>query len=80
MSFFSKLFGVFNRVEAAQDRVAIAFENLAADVEALRTAFRERVGLNDLPAMLPAPEAPALPAPATNGEESGKRTTRRKTA
>jgi hypothetical protein len=58
MNLIRKLFGTCDRVEAAQERVAVAFEGLAADVEALRTAFRDRLGVAELPAL------PALPAPA----------------
>ncbi len=44
---------MIDRETAAQDRVAVAFEGLADDVEAVRAAFPDRIGLADLPCRRP---------------------------
>lgn len=59
LSFLSRLFGGLSRVEAASDRVALAMEGIAEDLEQARAALRQRIGLDGLPApaALPEPEA-----------------------
>jgi hypothetical protein len=81
LSFIRKLFGSMDRGEAASERVAVALEGLAEDVERVRAALRERLGVAELSAASPAlPALPALPAPvveipavAVPAEEPAKR-------
>jgi hypothetical protein len=68
LKFLGRLFGAADRVESASDRLALAVEGIASDLESVRAALRERLGLDSLPAV------PALPAPEDNatGRKRGK--------
>lgn len=58
-----RLFGWTDRAEAAGERIAVALEGLAGDVESMRAAFRARIG---------AEEVVTLPAPKAAEEEPGR--------
>jgi hypothetical protein len=66
LKFLARLFGAADRVEVASDRLALAVEGIASDLESVRAALRERLGLDSLPAV------PALPAPEETTRKRGK--------
>jgi hypothetical protein len=72
-NFIRKLFGGLDRSEAAAERVALAVEGLAEDLEGLRARVRQRLGL-DAPAGPAAPEAPEAVAelPAVEAHANGR--------
>jgi hypothetical protein len=82
--FLKRLFGMADRTDRAGDRIALAMEELADDLEAVRAAVRQRLGLDEAdahPAALqarPASEAtpePAGPAPHRNGRGKARAAT-----
>jgi hypothetical protein len=59
MQWLKRLFGVLDRGNAASERIALALEGMAADLEAARAMLRDRVGLEEQPvAALPGSEEP----------------------
>jgi hypothetical protein len=68
VEFLARLFGAADRVESASAHLALAVEGIASDLESVRAALRERLGLDSLPAV------PALSAPEDNaaGRKRGK--------
>jgi hypothetical protein len=70
LKFLGRLFGAADRVEVASDRLALAVEGIADDLEKLRASLRDRLGLDSPPATA----VPALPAPedSANGRRRGK--------
>lgn len=76
LKFFARLFGGIDRTEAATDRAAAAAERIAVAFEKAADALEARLGLHELPALLPAPQAPAAEEDA--GGEPGRNGRRHK--
>lgn len=54
LNFLKSLFGMTSRANAAADRVALALEGLADDMEAVRARVRDHFGLGEPDASPPA--------------------------
>jgi hypothetical protein len=55
MGWLKRLFGILDRGDAAAERVAVALEGIAGDLEEVRARLRQRFGLEDAaPAAVPA--------------------------
>lgn len=72
MTWIKRLFGVLDRTDAASERIALAMEGMATDIEAARGMLRDRLGIDGNEASLPAPALPAAEEPA---RRNGKKVT-----
>jgi hypothetical protein len=73
MNWIKRLFGMCDRADAAAERIGVALEGLASDLEEVRERVRERFGLS-------MSEPPLLPAPAEEAEEPKRNGHKRRTS